>query len=89
MADTSEFIRCGKGYRNVTMVRRMGNLYSNAKLTDQQVAEIKQRYAVGDITQKQLSIEYGTDRSNISHIIRGRRWKSIGKAIVNDEKAGD
>jgi len=78
MIDKPELIRCGKGYKNITMIRRMGNLYGNAKITDQQAAKIRARYMVGNITQAELAAEYKIHRSNISHIIRGQSWKSAG-----------
>lgn len=76
MIDKPELVRCGKGFKNMTMVRRLGNLYGTAKITDQQAAEIKARYAVGNITQAALAAEYKVDRTNISHIVLGRRWKT-------------
>lgn len=79
MIDKPELIPCGKGYKNITMIRRMGNLYGGAKITDQQAAEIRSRYAVGNVTQAELSAEYKIHRSNISHIVRGRSWKSSGE----------
>lgn len=75
MAETSEIIRTRKGFKNLTMVRRMGNLYGGAKITDRDVEEIRARYSVGDITQEELAAEYGVDRTNISHIVCGRSWR--------------
>lgn len=41
------------------------------KLTREQVAEIRARYAQGVVTQQSLANEYGVNQSHISGIIRG------------------
>lgn len=46
-----------------------------AKLTSDKVVEIRARYAVGDITKKQLATEYRIHPSMVDHIISRRRWK--------------
>lgn len=81
MIDKPKVVKCGKGWRNITMMQRMGPIYGGAKLTDTQVEEIKNRYASGLFTQQQLADEYHIDRSNISHIINGRSWKAIGNPV--------
>ena len=43
------------------------------KLTDQQVAAIRKRYAAGDVTQQALADEYGIHYSAVSYIVRGLR----------------
>jgi hypothetical protein len=48
-----------------------------AKLTADQVREIRKRYAVGDISQRQLGREYGVNGGAINGIVRGKKWKSI------------
>lgn len=45
-----------------------------AKLTDQQVAEIRRRYDAGEL-QTPLAHEFGVGQPNISHIVRGRTWR--------------
>lgn len=49
----------------------------NAKLTMEDVKEIREKYAKGDIIQKELGRQYGINRSHISHIINGKSWKVI------------
>ena len=44
-----------------------------AKLTDQNVAEIRRRYATGE-TQKSLGIEFGVIQPHISRIVRNENW---------------
>lgn len=51
-----------------------GEESSNVKLTQQQVDEIRKRYAKGDIYQRDLGAEYGINQSHVSKIIRGDIW---------------
>jgi hypothetical protein len=51
-----------------------GELNPRARLTEEQVTEIRERYAAGDILQRELGIEYGVNQSRISHIITRRNW---------------
>ncbi len=44
------------------------------KLTQEEVDEIRSRYKVGDVYQRELAEEYGVTRANISSIIRGKTW---------------
>lgn len=52
-----------------------GENNGSAKLTWEQVREIRQRYVRGQITQKQLAYEYGVDQGVISAIILYKNWK--------------
>jgi len=49
-----------------------------SKLTDRQVKEIREQYARGGITQKQLGNKYGVTFQTISKIVRGERRKTQG-----------
>lgn len=55
-----------------------GARHWRAKLSDDQVAEIRERYAVGGISQTALAREYGVNQTNISSIVRGDTYKVIG-----------
>lgn len=46
-------------------------------LTEEQVREIKRRYAAGHTTLGKLSIEYGVHTSQIHHIVKGRNWRHV------------
>jgi hypothetical protein len=45
-----------------------------AKLTLEQVTEIRYLYGTGQWTQKDLGALYGVSRGNISRIVRGETW---------------
>jgi len=53
--------------------RRVGNV----KLTEEQVREIREKYANCDISYQQLALEYGVNYHNIYFIITRRLWKHI------------
>jgi hypothetical protein len=46
-------------------------------LTETQVREIRTKYANGIITQLQLALEYGVERTTIGSIIRRKTWSHI------------
>jgi hypothetical protein len=48
-----------------------------AKLTEVQVRAIRERYAVGDISQAALGEEYGVTRMAVSAIVSRRSWKHV------------
>ena len=47
------------------------------RLTIDNVRDIRLRYALGGITQLQLAIEYGMDRSTIGYIVRNKLWAHV------------
>ena len=52
-----------------------GERHGSARLSDQQVAEIRARYAAGDAPVRQLACEHGVTISQIRRIVTGRnRW---------------
>ena len=46
-----------------------------ARLTQANVEEIRQLYASGKYTQKQLANLFGVARTNISLIVNNKRWR--------------
>ena len=52
-----------------------GERHHNAKLTAEQVQEIRERYAAGGVLQRELAVEYGVTNSRISSLTRGMGWK--------------
>jgi DNA transposition AAA+ family ATPase len=49
----------------------------SARLTEDNVLEIRSKYAAGGISQKDLAIEYGVLAPAISQIINRKKWKHI------------
>jgi len=54
-----------------------GEKHPSVKLTEAQVREIRNKYANGGITYKQLALEYGVSLQQISHIILRKLWRHI------------
>jgi hypothetical protein len=48
-----------------------------AKLTPEQVKEIRKRYSMGNVSQSILAREYSLTPGGISRIITGDRWKDV------------
>lgn len=48
-----------------------------AKLTEDQVREIKIRYGKDGVTQQMLATEFGVAQTKISDIVRGKTWKHV------------
>lgn len=58
--------RAAKGIRN-----------ASAKLTEQNVRDIRSEYAVGDVSQRQLAARHGVSQPSIGLIIRGGTWGHV------------
>lgn len=54
-----------------------GERQGGAKLTENQVREIRQRYAAGGLSMKQLADEYGVTFSPVQKIISGSGWRHL------------
>ena len=48
-----------------------------AKLTETQVRAIRQRYAAGGVTQREIAADYGVSGSLITMIVQRKRWAHI------------
>lgn len=57
--------------------RARGSRSGMAKLTEDQVREIKTRYGKDGVTQQMLATEFGVTQGKISYIIRGKTWKHV------------
>lgn len=59
------------------MFRAQGELGANAKLTDQQVLEIRQLAADG-MSSREIGERFGMFRTSISDVVSGRSWAHLG-----------
>jgi DNA-binding XRE family transcriptional regulator len=55
-----------------------GGGHFNAKVTDGQAAEMRERYATSGITQADLAAEYGISQAAVSTIVSGKAYKPAG-----------
>lgn len=81
MHDAAERGRTTKGDRHPWRRRpeliRKGEQHHAAKLTDEQVREMRRRYADGGISQRLLGLEYGIQQGAVSAIVRGLKWSHV------------
>jgi hypothetical protein len=70
MADMVKKERQVRGERNNT-----------AKLTEEQVLEIRTIYAAKQATQTELGLRYGVTQAMISEVVRGKSWKHLGLLV--------
>lgn len=62
-------------YRDGTI--RLGSTNALSKLSEDQVAELRRRYAIGGVTQQQLADDSGVSQSTIRKAIHGLTWKTV------------
>lgn len=48
-------------------------------LTEQDIIEIKQKYATGKYTQRRLGVAYRVNQSEISRVLAGYRWRHMSQ----------
>ncbi len=46
-------------------------------ITEDQVREIRRRYAIGDVLQRELAAEFGISRTNVNSIVNRWSWKHV------------
>lgn len=56
---------------------RRGESHSKTTLTEDQVREIRDRYAQGGVFERELAELFGVPRSTINGILRRRTWKHL------------
>lgn len=59
-----------------------GERHTAAKLTDEQVRELRRRWEAGGVQQKQLAAEYGVSRGVVSEILSGKLWRHLLNPIT-------
>jgi hypothetical protein len=64
-----------KGRANRTLEK--GEKHPSSKLTEDDVREIRIKYANGGVSQRQLALEYGITKTNIGTIILRKSWSHI------------
>ena len=65
-----------EAYERGPLALRKGELHHRAKLSAQQVVEIRNLYKSG-IGYKKLAKKYGVDRVSIRSIVKGELWKHV------------
>jgi hypothetical protein len=68
-----DHLRCGTSSDNTADEKSKG-AFGPAKLTFDQVEEIRERYESESVTQAELGDEYGVGQDQISRIVNRKRW---------------
>ncbi len=63
--------------RRVTNSAPPGQRHHGAKLTDQDVRDIRANYALCRMTQKELAARFGIAQSTVSGIVSGKEWAHV------------
>jgi hypothetical protein len=58
-----------------------------AKLTEEQVLEIRRRYAAGGVAQRPLAAEYGVCQALIGYIVRREAWAHLDDESTTNVRA--
>lgn len=67
--------------------KRHGENNGRAKLSKEQIQEIRTRYAAGGVSQTTLASEYGVIQGHISRIIRNREWQASAFSDIPTRRA--
>jgi hypothetical protein len=68
--------------RNGRLNAPRGTANGRAKMTEDQVREIRRLYATGDHTLKELAVRFGVDRVTIRCIIKRLTWEHVARIDV-------
>lgn len=69
-----DMVKKGRGYR------RFGKNNGNAKLIDEEVFDIIQKYGAGEHSQRKLARTYGVSQVQIWRIINDKNWKHLNNS---------
>lgn len=79
-----QHLKFGSRLENVRDMHERGRAFRQGKLIDSQIVEIRERRAAG-ARQMDLANQYGVSEGQISMIVRGKRWPSVGGPIEKDQ----
>jgi hypothetical protein len=80
--NVNDMVAKGRNYRHPRKRREppgyaRGVRCHTAKLSDDAIREIRQRWGSGNVTQTALATEYGVDQTMISKIVRRQSWTHV------------
>lgn len=88
VGDTYSDIEVPDGMEAAMRIRNEGSNSPVAKLSESDVIKIRNKYANGKATQKDLAKQFDVSSHQISRIVRGKRWKSAGGPISKNNTGG-
>lgn len=74
---SENMLDAGRKGRLSTYQRARGSEVGSAKLTKEQVIEIRTTYAKGRMNQREIANAYGVGRTTVRHIIHRRTWRHV------------
>lgn len=63
-----------------------GEHHGNAKMTDEMVRSLRERYAAGGVSQPQLAREVGVSLSTLGSMLLGKTWKHAGGPVIRKQR---
>lgn len=66
-----------KGRHRSNLPHQWGEAHSQARLSDEDVIEMRRRYSFGGVTQRQLALAYGVSDNHVSAILTRRLWRHL------------
>jgi hypothetical protein len=60
-----------------SQLHHRGERNTKARLTEEQVKEIRRRYADGGVTQSELARAYGLSNSGMHGVLSGKNWRHV------------
>jgi hypothetical protein len=61
----------------VPITPAVGEAAHNVKLTDDEIREIRAKYATGGYSMRRLGAEYGVSGAMVHHIVRRKNWTHL------------
>lgn len=75
--------------RKNRQAKQKGVAHGKAKLTGDQVLQIRHLYAAGNITHEELGRQFGVAGGTIASILTGKKWKHVGGPISRIDMHGE
>lgn len=66
-----------------------GEKGESAELTEEEVVEIRERYARTDVTQRELADDYGIAKPTLGFVVRGDTWVDVDGPNTTDDEGGE
>lgn len=82
-ADNLEWVSCSDNHVHAyrvlgrAAVSVKGSRAGRAKLSEEQVLEIRRRYTAGEGSQQTIADDFGVSQSLVTRIVRGKNWNHI------------
>lgn len=76
----ADMMNKGRSSRGKPRAYARGESNKHSRLTEENVREIRARFASGDATRRTLASEFGVSYVTIDAIVHGKTWRHVGQA---------